>query len=204
MEEYVSKPRRSGAHAILVNNNYIDIMIRDRGSLTTAVVFHAALPAKIKTYPFFSGERFTKDTNINLVAVSDPSLSLGDINLAWFLGNRRQGKLRPILSPIIQHALSSLETKQTILFGVSGGGYAAANFAWDFPDSFALLLNPRLDMRRNPPAAISKYLSVCHDAHSATPMRRIRNEFVVERISDLALQGLNHDLLIYQNISDTT
>lgn len=203
VDEFLSKPRKSGAHAILRGDQYLDILTRYRGSKTTAVVFHAAVSDKTKTYPVFSGESFTHDVNINLIAVSDPSLCMGDIDLAWFLGNRAQGPLRPVLSPLIHHALSSMGTKRTILFGASGGGYAAANFAWDFPNSIALLINPRLNMLREPLPKISNYLSVCHQARTVTPMKRIRKEFVIDKMSSLASQGLNHHVLVYQNIGDT-
>ncbi|MGP5048354.1 hypothetical protein [Glutamicibacter ardleyensis] len=200
---FTSAPRKSGAHSVKVTALPIDLFIEDRGSATTLVVFHSALSERVSTYPIFQGRGLAESAGLNLISVSDPSIAMGDVDLSWYLGNRSQGPLRPLLSPLIQHALDSLNTRRIVLFGASGGGYAVANFAYDFPGCIAIAVNPRLDMQARPAAVVSQYLNVCHNAKSATPMRRLRAQYVIEQVSSLANEGLNHYFLLYQNLGDT-
>lgn len=193
----------SGAHSIKVGDQSLDLLIQNRGSRTTLVFFHSALTTRQPTVPVLQGRGITELAGINLLSIADPSIELGDIDLAWYLGNRWLGHLRPILSPVIAHVLSSLGTEHTILFGSSGGGYAAINFGNDFPDSTVLAINPRLDLSTRPKAAIAQYLRVCHGAQSSTPMLRIRNDFVNDRVSDQIGHRLGFNLLLFQNLGDT-
>lgn len=199
---FLSQPVKGGTHSVRHGEELLDLYVEDRGAPVTLVMFHSALTNRVRTVPVFQGRRIAEAAGMNLVSLSDPSLERGDIDLAWFLGNRRTGKLRPVLSPLIQHCLESLGSERTVFFGASGGGYAAINFTQDFPDVMVLAVNPRMDMGARPPAQMSTYLHVCHDAVSATPQRRVRAEFVVERLSDEFPDGLPFDLLIFQNSGD--
>lgn len=202
-ESFLADVRLDGAHSIAKAGQYLDVYIENRLSPTTLVVFNSALTDKVPTVPVFSGRSLARAAGINLIAVSDPSIGMGDINLTWYLGNRNMGPLRPALSPIIRHALESLRTKRTVLFGASGGGYAVANFAHDFPGCIAIAVNPRLNMGRRPIPDIPNYLKVCHRTVNSTPMKRLRGEYVIEEISSLTMEGLNHHFLLYQNSNDS-
>lgn len=192
----------TGYHTIKLGTQTLDLLVIDRNASATLVVFHSALPESIKSVPVLQGRSLSRDSGMNLIAIADPSLELGDVDLCWYLGNRGTGKLRPIMSPLIRHALEALETKRTVLFGASGGGYAAVNFGQDFPGSLVLAVNPRLDLTARPPAKVPEYLRVCHNAVSATPQQRIRKEFVVERLTESFSNGLPFDLLLFQNTGD--
>ena len=192
-----------GAHTIKVGNQSLDLLIQNRGSRTTLIFFHSALTSNQPTVPVLQGRGIAESAGMNLISIADPSIELGDLDLAWYLGNRWLGHLRPLLSPVIAHALSSLGSEHTILFGSSGGGYAAVNFGNDFPDCTVLAINPRLDLSSRPKSAIPQYLQVCHDAHSSTPMLRIRQDFVNDRVSDQIGDRLRFNLLLFQNLGDT-
>lgn len=204
VEEFLAQTPGTGAHAIRIGVQHLDLLVEDRGADATLVVFHSALTERHATVPVFQGRGAAAAAEMNLVSVADPSLEMGDVDLAWFLGNRFIGALRPLLSPVIRHVVRSLGSSRTILMGGSGGGYAAILFAQDFPDCAVLALNPRLDLTESPFAKVDQYLRVCHKAAGITARTRIREAFVPDRLADELREGLNFDLLIWQNLEDTT
>lgn len=195
-------PISNGVHTIEHEGRLLDLLIQNRNSETTLVVFHGSLPEKQQTLPFLQGEGVARAAKVNLISVADPSLVMGDIDCAWFLGDRKIGPLRSILSPVIQYVLTALGSKQTIMFGGSGGGYAAVNFAQDFPDSIALAMNPRLNFNGTPSSTLPKYLQACHNAMSRTPMVRVKKEFLTANLLDAVNDSQDFDLLIVQNRND--
>ncbi|MGO2826796.1 MAG: hypothetical protein ACTIA3_04600 [Corynebacterium casei] len=202
-QDFLSSELQSGVHSIRIGQQFIDIYVENRNSEVTLVNFNAAVPSRIITVPVLLGHSLTKSTGINLVAVSDPTLAMGDVDLTvtWYLGNQETGKLPPVLAPLIQHALSSVKTKRTILFGASGGGYAAVLYGQFFPDSIVFGVNPRLDLGARPAAAIDKYLAAAHNS-DASMEDAAGKEFLPGKLSNLYNKSLPFDLCIYQNLGD--
>lgn len=203
VDAYFSLPTGDGVHTIEHRGRLLDLLIRDNDSETTLVVFHGSLSPRQRTIPYLQGETVANLAGVNLVSVADPSLDMGPLACAWFLGDKQLGPLRDLFSPIIYHALEALGTKQTILFGGSGGGYAAVNFAQDFKNSIAVAMNPRLNLNGTPTSSIPRYLKVCHGAMTKTPMLRVKREFLTPNLLDVVNDGQNFDLLIVQNQNDT-
>src|SRR5699024_1759875 len=85
------------------------------------VFFHGAATSKAKYYPILQGDGVAERSGANLVAVADPTLQMGDVDLAWYIGNKHTGPLRESLVPLIQHAVDSLPGDRTLLVGASGG-----------------------------------------------------------------------------------
>lgn len=191
-----------GLHSVCVNDQNLDVLVEDRGSSTTIVMFHSALTKRAKTTPSLAGSTLANDTEMNLVSIADPTIEIGDIDLAWYLGNKEIGELPPLLSPLIQHALEALRTDRVILVGASGGGYAAARFGYFFPDSIVLAINPRLDLTARPQASLEKYLEVAHPLDQKNSTQDTRDEMVPPRIKDFYEGPLPFDLCIYQNMAD--
>lgn len=189
-----------GIHAIRVGTEWLDVSYIDRGSSHTLVCFHSALTNRVRTIPAFSGLHVADEVNMNLISVADPTLARGDIDLAWFLGTRGTGMLRNRLSPIIRHLLGD---RQAVLFGASGGGYAATLFGQDFHGHTVVAVNPRLFLAAHPQASIGKYLEVAHGAIRATTAKRIRREFVVDNLADLYGEGLPFEMHLLQNQGDS-
>lgn len=203
VDEFLSSIPSSGAHAISLGGQHLDLLIEDRRSPVTLVVFHSALSPREETLPVFQGMGSAEFAGINLLALADPSLEMGDIDLAWFLGNRFIGSLRPRLLPVVNHVLKHLGSTRTILMGGSGGGFAAILFALDYPGCLVLALNPRLDLTAPPFAKVDQYLRVCHMATGPTSRERLRRTHVPDRLVDeIGSQG-NFHLLIWQNLGDT-
>lgn len=206
IHEFTKEKRGDGAHSIQVNGQPLDFLVENRNAETTLVVFSGALSLSAKHTPAFSGLRVAADTGVNLIAVADPSMDMGEITVAWYLGNSVTGPLRSHLSRAIHHLLEGLGSTRTILFGGSGGGYAAAHLAYEFPDSIAFIFNPRLTLDRRAERALKRYFNQCHDTASNGKLGpshlQILKSYGPVNISSLATSSLKHDLLIYQNLLD--
>lgn len=203
MEDFLDSPLNSGLNTISLNGRLLDFVIRDRGAKLLLVTFHGALSPRQKTIPYIQGEGITEASGVNLLAFSDPSLELGAITCAWFLGDRELGKLSKRFRPIIQHVVEETGAEKVLFFGGSGGGYAAVNFASSYEGSAAIAMNPRLNLDAGPPSKLRPYLEVCHNAHTVTPIRRVKSEFFQPNLAENFKQEAGPDLLILQNRNDS-
>lgn len=202
VEFFLKADLHSGLHTIQYNGRLVDILIEDRGSDTTLVVFHANLPGPRSRVPAFQGGGLAASTGTNLVAIADPSVALGDLSLAWYLGDKWLGSAPQLIAPLIRHAVEQMKSSRTILIGGSGGGYAAVNFGEYFPESVVLVMNPRLRLSGTPRPDLAKYLKVCHDVTGTTPAQRIMNTFMTRNLEDKFENGLPFKLLLMQNHGD--
>ncbi|MFD6814695.1 hypothetical protein [Enteractinococcus coprophilus] len=208
LEAFLAAPLQVGGNTFRHHGREIDVLIENRRAATTLVVFNGAIPLNVQYLPYFTGRGIAEDLGLNLIAVSDPVLAHRDMTVAWYLGDETTGPLRPILVPAIQHALEQLGADQTILFGASGGGFAAAHYAPYFPNCTALLVNPRLTLERRAQDKMATYLRLAHglDSNGAmtSSVRGLLADFGPTDLAAVAQHGLNHDLLIYQNFFDST
>lgn len=181
-EEFLNSRPRDGSHAIKIGSQWLDILYIDRGAPVTLIAFHSAATSRIRKLPYFTGRSTAEALGWNLIAPSDPSLQLGDVDLTWFLGGRGTGPLSKRLVPVLRHLLGETHP---VLLGSSGGGYAAVLYGHYFPDSTVVALNPRLDMRSRPKAPIGQYLKVCHQSKYPLNQNSVRRKYVVENLGDL-------------------
>lgn len=190
---------------MIVNGMPLDLLFIDRGSSTTLVMFHAALSSAATRIPAFKGMGVSADTGVNLIALADPTIGMGDIDLAWFLGNEKTGYLPPLLAPLIQHLIKQTSGENTILFGTSGGGYAAVNFARFFPNCFCLAALPRLDLTKKPEALAERYLDIAFPTSTPEAKAHFKVAYVdVPLYEQLALEGMSFDLGLFHNLGDKT
>ncbi|WP_143342276.1 hypothetical protein [Corynebacterium sp. HMSC074C01] len=190
-----------GLHTIQIGNQFLDILIRDRGSDTTLVTFQHRVSVRT-AYPMLVGESFTRETNVNLIAIADPSVSLSnDVRLGWYLGNRAIGHLKPTLVPILVEAVAAFEPRRLIFFGTSGGRYAAMNYAAEFTDSIAFTVNPRLGFGNRQDADWSVYMSECHRVQGRTPYNRVSAEYGIDLRMSIP-SGSPFYAAMYHNIGD--
>ena len=208
LETFLAAPLQTGGNTFQHNGREIDLLIENRGSTTTLVVFNGAIPLNVQDLPYFTGRGIAEDLGLNLIAVSDPVLIHRDVTVAWYLGDETTGPLRPVIVPAIRHALKQLGGITTILYGASGGGFAAAHYAQHFPNCCALLINPRLTLERRAQDTMATYLRSGHQLESTGAMtdsvRTLLADYGPTDLAAQAQQGLNHDLLIYQNFFDAT
>ena len=191
-----------GLHTIQIGNQLLDILIRDRRSSTTVVTFQHRVSVRTP-FPTLVGEKFTGEAGVNLIAVADPSVGLDpEVPLGWYLGNRAIGHLKPILHPILSEAIDAFHPKRLIFFGSSGGGYAAMNYAADFPNSIALTVNPRLDLSQGQDRDWATYMTKCHGAVGRTPYQRISSEYGVN-LADAIPSSAQFYAAMYHNTGDS-
>ena len=70
----------------------------------TVVIFHGSTKKDVDL-PMLSGTSIMEGLSANLLAVSDPSLTLDDsqeLILSWFMGSKRQPDLQQFLAAVVQ------------------------------------------------------------------------------------------------------
>lgn|GEM_PF-1700511 len=104
----------------------------------------AVTDRETKTPPFFAGQGISKTLNLPLLSFSDPTLNRSkDIGLAFYAGNDRVPNLPEVLADII-NKISAHIGRHALLFGGSGGGFAALSTLRHCNTSFkALVWNPQ-------------------------------------------------------------
>ena len=122
---------------------------QNKDSAVTLVTFSAALTKNAApTVPIFSGRRTTSDLKSNVLMISDPSLILSkDLMLGWYAGNAVLGEVQSEIAKII--SVFAGDTR-LVLFGASGGGFAALDQATRLPGATALVINPQTDITKYP------------------------------------------------------
>lgn len=132
-----------------------------RGSDTTFVAFNGAVGPTYTTVPAYAGFGTTQHLPANVLLLSDPSMIIEErLTLGWYAGSTRQPTLQEDLTRIIR---SFAGDSRVVMFGPSGGGYAALEQARRLPGSTAIVSNPQTDITRYLPAAVERYLEIAWD-----------------------------------------
>lgn len=198
MEEFLGRDRRkSGLIEIAHNEAPLQLSWEFRGSGTTLVMFGGAVRNKVLTVPVFSGRKVTANLKANVLMLSDSSLRISrNLGLGWYAGSREH----PDLQLALNTAIKSLSANDRIvLFGSSGGGYAALDQAARLYDATAVVVNPQTDILRYHEPAVARYLKfawgepMTHD-HDDVPVR--------SSVVDTYSNALTSNVLYLQNDSD--
>lgn len=201
--EFLEAPVCDGLHTIQAGNLLIDLLIKDRGSPTTLIFFHASVTKK-STFPVLVGDGMAKAAHANLISISDPVLAYTDkVRLGWFLGVKPLGSFPAYAEQVLHHAVRGLHTKRVVLGGSSGGGYAAVNFSRFFREAAVLCINPRLNLGARPMPELSDFLVHAYKAAGRTQYSRLKQTYVVEDSADLFPDGIINHIGILQNSGDT-
>lgn len=114
-----------------------------------------------KPGPFLSGAGIARDTGLPLVALSDPTLALDpDVPLGWYAGNHTMRDLPTKLAEMLA-SLATRTRRRLLLFGGSGGGFAAMQLAALIGErATALAWNPQTAIADYVPASVAHYLRV--------------------------------------------
>lgn len=194
--DFYSQPPETGLITINYGDAPLDLLHIDREAGTTLVIFHAALAgSKVTTYPLFSGLGVTKDLDVNLICVSDPSLTL-DLELAWFAGNQHQ-PLQRDLPNVLRHLLSHYSDHQELVFfGSSGGGFASLFYSFGFPESTAITMNPQTDISEYNQKFVEEY------ALAAWSTDDLASVPIVTDLGKLYRDGFPNRVIFLQNILD--
>jgi hypothetical protein len=163
----------NGIHKVRLKTTTLDILIqginrpKNNDSLYCLIGLSGAISnrAVVKSRPpFFSGRGIATELSLPLISISDPSLSLNEtLPLGWYAGNNDERLLLNIISHIIDKIMSCHDL-HPLLFGGSGGGYAALALSH-------LLSCESTTMAWNAQTSIGKYVPshVLHYLDSAFP-----------------------------------
>lgn len=203
MNEFLTSQIGQGVHSIPLEGQHLDLMVLDRGAPTTLVVFNAKLTSQAKTTPSLQGVSLSRDVGANLIAVSDPTIELGDVDVAWYLGNSEIGSLPLLLGPVINHVVHCLGSARNILFGSSGGGFAVLTHAPHVENSVALIFNPRTDLMAHPKPDLDSFQQVAlGDVTNLGSPPHSLDVIQTSVITELDAKTLSFPICLYQNLGD--
>lgn len=121
-----------------------------RGNDNTLIVpLQGALGRNMET-PRFEWVRALGNRKESLLFISDSALSdQRDLYLSWYFGTA-QDDVQERIARYIEHVASKIGATKIVLFGHSGGGYAAIALGQRIRNSRALALNPQVHIERWP------------------------------------------------------
>lgn len=134
--------------------------------------------------------------------ISDPTLfKYEKLNLAWYMGDSNQ-LLYPILSKFIEAVVKQLdiEINHTILYGSSGGGFAALQLASQISNGVVVVcINPQTDIMKYTPRDRDEFLENC--------FKNISNDEIKAKYKKYfsaieSIKGKNIKIIFVQNIQD--
>lgn len=127
----------------------------DRGADVTFVAFTGSVTSQVVNVPAFSGYGTTRHLDANVLLISDPSIIIDRrLHLAWNAGSLHQPQLQDDFTSIIRTFAGNT---RLVLFGPSGGGFAALEQATRFPGSTVIASNPQTDVRQYSRSAVEDY-----------------------------------------------
>lgn len=150
--------RRRSIVTVPVGDHHLDASIDPApgGSDTAFVSFSAAMHLEKWTTPYFVGATLPGDLNVHKVMLADPGLDTpGSPRLAWYAGTDDIPKEQ--LYDFARWVVDSTKARRIVLFGASGGGFAALNYARLFENATVIAVNPQTNILRYRPDAWQAY-----------------------------------------------
>lgn len=158
LEEFLACDRATlrGAIEILYGDFPLHFFYHDRGEPSTVVSFQGAVSNTVQTVPAWAGLGITRNIRVNQLLFSDPSLKLdSELRLGWYAGNIYQPDLQSDITKIISFLCAGTHP---VLFGTSGGGFAALEQATRLPGCTVIASNPQTDIFEYLPPAVNRYI----------------------------------------------
>ncbi|GAA1339219.1 hypothetical protein GCM10009594_08100 [Kocuria palustris] len=171
----------------------------DNGADCTFVTFQGNVNARFTTVPVYTGFTTTDGLKANRLLLSDPTIKISkDLSLAWYAGSSLQRNLQMKLTNIITSLAAGT---RVVLFGASGGGFAALEQSTRVPGSTVLAMNPQTDVSRYLESAYRKYLARAWSMKklAPSPAQMPFNHSVVDAFA----RPVPANVVYVQNRSDT-
>lgn len=147
-----------GRFSVMFKGIPVDFLYDNRGYDTTIVCFHGAVDVKVNL-PWHTAEGVMKDVAANRLAISDPSLVLGDgLKLAWFGGSSKQVGLQGFIEQVIRAVNNKASNQHVVFFGGSGGGFSSLEMSERFSGSLALPMNPQTSIAKYVASHVNRYV----------------------------------------------
>lgn len=138
---------------------YVNKNIEDASHKSTPIFFSGAISNRTTQLgPFFSGLGITKNFELPLIAIADPTLDDDrSLKLGWYLGNATDNFNKNLSETL--DVLQQILSTELILVGGSGGGFAALNAGLNAGVSTTTLVwNPQTDIFEYSPRFVKDYL----------------------------------------------
>jgi len=178
----------------------IDIKYDPRGFSVTTVYFNAAITNPRLTYPFFTGAGVSEGLPSNRIHIHDPSLYLeGGLKLAWYAGSSVQPSLQEAIVKILTALIP--RGQRVVLFGSSGGRFAALLYAASLPNALVVPVNPQTDVARYNPRIVARYAKLAWGVEGEDPISRIP---VPLNVLDVYRRPVSNRVWYVQNSGDTS
>ena len=147
--------------------------------------------------------------NLPIISIADPSLALsGDIKLSWYAGSERSTDLPEMLAKILDHISLMLGAK-LVLFGGSGGGYAALSVVQLMASKASVAVwNPQTSISKYNGRQVVNYITTCfpsakieNDLYETLEHAGIRHD--LNTVYSSQTPAVQHDILYIQNEGDS-
>lgn len=187
-----------GIYSISYPDAFLDVNFYRKKSDTLVIFFNAAIGRTTQTVlPAFSGMTAVQILNANILMISDPILYLSpNLSLGWFAGSNNiplQEDLPKVLSKFIEF----LDAKKVILYGGSGGGFAAMYYASFIDNAIAVVANPQTDIYAYDQGSVERYLEAAWEPNYLNKNHYSFDSNVAKRY----FEG-NYKLVYMQNLHD--
>jgi len=155
VEALGSVKMRDGIYEVLFGEKILYMRVINSKYLSQTesicVCLNAAISSREnKTPPYFSGEGISNSVGCCLISFSDPSTHIEGIDLGWYVGNEKWLNFQKDLVHLIE-AISQKLSKNIVIFGGSGGGYASFALSKLFSRKALIIgMNPQFDISLYP------------------------------------------------------
>lgn len=171
----------------------------DRGHDVVFVTFSAAVSLDHKVVPLFTGVRVTEGLKANVLFISDPTLKIStNLALAWYAGSKQMPDLQAQVAQVISHLAGD---SRIILFGSSGGGFAALQTASRLPGCRVIASNPQTNISRYHANPYGKYTRIAWGIEPETPGQLVPLP-TVQDLTAVYAQKLDIEVLYLQGSQD--
>lgn len=165
------------------------------------VLFSGAASRDKVNPPVFQRWKWADRFPGHVLYVSDPALYEHErLGLAWYVGVGSKDPL-PFIAQTVHElaAYLKIKPKRTVMYGSSGGGFAALRMQ-DFLDGVtSVAINPQVTLRKYNKGLVNHYLTLCHD----TQFDRFDFEGNANRFDLLANpKTTKNRLILVQNVLD--
>ncbi|MHA7276372.1 hypothetical protein [Arthrobacter sp. HLT1-21] len=199
---FSAKLLEPGLHVIRSNGLPLEIMYTPKRSAVTSLVFNAALNTNTQEIPRFMAGPLFDELETNGIFVFDASLHLDDsLMLAWYAGSATF-PLQNELPAILQKFVADAGGVRTLLFGASGGGFAAAYYAQFFNASIAIIANPQTIIANYIPRIVESFAKICWNAQTSRNISEALETRIVSDLRKLPMSKKIFTIVYLQNISD--
>lgn len=206
-ENLIDNIEIDGLHEVNSEHNPFHFYVNNiHASDWVLVGFTGSVNRKKTNPPYFSFRGISKNIEIGLISISDPTLALDPtIELSWYIGNNVNGNIAQKLAVFLDSFIER-KKKKIILCGGSGGGFAALNIHSLMKNSDkakSFVWNPQTDITEYYSSILRKYYEVGFPDKSANDTTDIRR---ILELNDhnYRLNEFNHtENLIYINGYDS-